>query len=75
MAHRLLRLDHKHVAGRWGYFTAWINSPLGWDQLLAGASVLIIPLIVLALIFALADNWASRLGPSLHPVPAIEEPR
>ncbi|MFF3128654.1 hypothetical protein ACFVRD_41815 [Streptomyces sp. NPDC057908] len=71
MAHRLLRLDHKHVAGLWGYFTAWINSPLGWGQLLAGASVL----IVLALIFALADNWASRLGPSLHPVPAIEEPR
>ncbi|MFE4334040.1 hypothetical protein ACFRQM_32895 [Streptomyces sp. NPDC056831] len=56
MAHRLLRLDHKHVVGLWGYFTAWINSPLGWEHLLAGASVLIIPLIVLALIFALADN-------------------
>lgn len=44
------------VAGLWGNFTAWINSPLGWEHLLAGAGVLIIPLIVLVLIFAIADN-------------------
>ncbi len=34
----------------------WINSPLGWEHLLAGAGVLIVLVIVLVLIFAIADG-------------------
>jgi hypothetical protein len=37
-------------------FGGWINSPLGWEYLLAGAGVLIVPVIVLILIFAIADD-------------------
>ncbi|MFM9539915.1 hypothetical protein [Streptomyces turgidiscabies] len=43
----------------------WINSPLGWEYL-AGAGVLIVPVIVLVLIFAMADGWASPPGSSHH---------
>ena len=44
------------VAGLWINFMGWINSPLGWEYLLAGAGVLIVPVIVLVLIFAIADG-------------------
>ncbi|MFJ8018693.1 hypothetical protein [Streptomyces sp. NPDC096311] len=44
------------VAGLWNDFMGWINSPLGWEHLLAGASVLFVPVIVLILIFAIADG-------------------
>lgn len=44
------------VAGLWNNFMGWINSPLGWEHLLAGAGVLIVPVIVLVLIFAIADG-------------------
>ena len=44
------------VAGLWNDFMGWINSPLGWEHLLAGAGVLIVPVIVLVLIFAIADG-------------------
>ncbi|MFC9756702.1 hypothetical protein [Streptomyces sp. NPDC056921] len=49
-------MDRKRDVGRRHYFTDRINSPMGWDQVLAGASVLIISLVALALLFALADN-------------------
>ncbi|MFI8091533.1 hypothetical protein ACIF9R_24970 [Streptomyces sp. NPDC086080] len=44
------------VAGLWNDFTDWINLPLGWEHLLAGAGVLFVPVIVLIVIFAIADN-------------------
>ncbi|MER6367195.1 hypothetical protein ABT255_02245 [Streptomyces mirabilis] len=44
------------VSGLWNNFMGWLNSPLGWEHLLAGAGVLIIPVIVLVLIFAIADG-------------------
>ncbi|MGW0881385.1 hypothetical protein [Streptomyces sp. NPDC002671] len=44
------------VAGLWNDFMDWINSPLGWEHLLAGAGVLFVPVIVLILIFAIADD-------------------
>ncbi|MFJ1733161.1 hypothetical protein [Streptomyces sp. NPDC088254] len=44
------------VSGLWNDFMGWINSPLGWEHLLAGAGVLIVPVIVLVLIFAIADG-------------------
>ncbi|MFI5702554.1 hypothetical protein ACIA78_21215 [Streptomyces xanthochromogenes] len=44
----------------------WISSPLGWEHLFAGAGVLIVPIIVLVLIFAIADGCASQLGSSRH---------
>ncbi|WP_338675889.1 hypothetical protein V1460_25190 [Streptomyces sp. SCSIO 30461] len=44
------------VAGLWNNFMGWINSPLGWEHLLAGTGVLIVPVIVLVLIFAIADG-------------------
>ncbi|ELP65794.1 hypothetical protein STRTUCAR8_01473 [Streptomyces turgidiscabies Car8] len=44
------------VAGLRNDFMGWINSPLGWEHLLAGAGVLIVPVIVLVLIFAIADG-------------------
>ncbi|MDX3274751.1 MULTISPECIES: hypothetical protein [Streptomyces] len=37
-------------------FMGWINSPLGWEHLLAGAGVLIVLVIVLVLIFAIAHG-------------------
>ncbi|WP_030559197.1 hypothetical protein [Streptomyces aureocirculatus] len=43
-------------AGLWNDFMGWINSPLRWEHLLAGAGVLIVPVIVLVLIFAVADG-------------------
>ncbi|MGI8306960.1 hypothetical protein [Saccharopolyspora hattusasensis] len=42
--------------GLWNSFIAWLNSPFGWDHLLAGAGVLIAPIILLVVILALADN-------------------
>ncbi|MFF8902615.1 hypothetical protein ACF082_34675 [Streptomyces lydicus] len=44
------------VGGLWNDFMDWINSPLGWEHLLAGAGVLFVPVIVLILIFAIADG-------------------
>ncbi|UQA91169.1 hypothetical protein [Streptomyces halobius] len=44
------------VAGLWNDFMEWINSPLGWEHLLTGAGVLFVPVIVLVLIFAIADG-------------------
>ncbi|GHB82333.1 hypothetical protein GCM10010306_091140 [Streptomyces umbrinus] len=44
------------VASLWNDFMDWINSPLGWEHLLAGAGVLFVPVIVLVLIFAIADG-------------------
>ncbi|MCT9105274.1 hypothetical protein [Streptomyces mirabilis] len=44
------------VAGLWNDFMGWINSPLGCEHLLAGAGVLLVPVIVLVLIFAVADG-------------------
>ncbi|NUQ96218.1 MAG: hypothetical protein HOY79_06510 [Streptomyces sp.] len=44
------------VAGLWNDFMDRINSPLGWEHLLAGAGVLFVPVIVLILIFVIADN-------------------
>lgn len=44
------------VAGLENDFMGWVNSPLGWEHLLAGAGALIVPVIVLVLIFAIADG-------------------
>ncbi|MEV0443600.1 hypothetical protein AB0I84_23505 [Streptomyces spectabilis] len=44
------------VCGLWNNFMGWANSPLEWERLLAGAGVLIVPVIVLMLIFAIADG-------------------
>ncbi|MEU3051597.1 hypothetical protein ABZ705_34865 [Streptomyces sp. NPDC006984] len=43
-------------AGVWNDFMGWTNSPLGWEHLLAGAGALLVPVIVLILIFAIADD-------------------
>ncbi|WP_405749065.1 hypothetical protein OG232_03830 [Streptomyces sp. NBC_01411] len=56
MGHRLLRLDREHRRRPGNNFRGWINSPLGWEHILAGAGVLIVPVIVLVLIFAIADG-------------------
>ncbi|MFF4409497.1 hypothetical protein [Streptomyces sp. NPDC001404] len=44
------------VSGLWSNFMGRINSPLGWEHLLAGAGVLLVPIIVLVLIFVIADG-------------------
>ncbi|MFJ5724742.1 hypothetical protein [Streptomyces sp. NPDC093149] len=44
------------VAGLRNDFIGWINLPLGWEHLLAGAGVLLVPIIVLVLIFAIAEG-------------------
>ncbi|MFI9629309.1 hypothetical protein [Streptomyces sp. NPDC052042] len=44
------------VAGLWNGLVAWLSSPLGWDHLLAGAGVLLAPVIMLVIILALTDN-------------------
>ncbi|MFC8125542.1 hypothetical protein [Streptomyces sp. NPDC057302] len=40
----------------WNDFMGWINSPLGWEHVLAGAGVLSVPVIVFVLILAIADG-------------------
>ncbi|MEU6263721.1 hypothetical protein [Saccharopolyspora shandongensis] len=42
--------------GLWNSLIAWLDSPFGWDHLLAGASVLIVPIVLLVVLFALAGN-------------------
>ncbi|MEV7953010.1 hypothetical protein [Streptomyces sp. NPDC088141] len=44
------------VAGLWSNLMGWISSPLSWEHLLAGAGVLLVPVIILILIFAIADD-------------------
>jgi hypothetical protein len=44
------------VGGLWTGFTTWLNSPIGWDHVFAGAGVLLIPVAILFMIFAFADN-------------------
>ncbi|WP_424863087.1 hypothetical protein [Streptomyces sp. MMS24-I29] len=44
------------VAGLWNELVTWLDSPLGWDHLLAGAGVLLAPVILLVVILALSDN-------------------
>lgn len=42
--------------GLWNNLLEWINSPLSWDHLFAGAGILLVPVAALVIIFALADN-------------------
>ncbi|MFF8914194.1 hypothetical protein ACF08M_12920 [Streptomyces sp. NPDC015032] len=44
------------VAGLWSSLVGWINSPLSWEHLLAGAGVLLVPVVILVLIFVIADD-------------------
>jgi hypothetical protein len=42
--------------GLCGSVRAWLDSLFGWDHVLAGAGVPLVPLIVLITIFAIADD-------------------
>ena len=44
------------VRSLWDGFIAFLNSPFSWEHLAAGAGVLIIPIIIIVVIFAVADN-------------------
>lgn len=44
------------VHSLWDGFIAFLNSPFSWEHLAAGAGVLIIPIVIIVVIFALADN-------------------
>lgn len=44
------------VVGLWQQLAAWLRSELGWGDLVAGGAVLIVPVIILVVIFAIADN-------------------
>ncbi|MDO5865120.1 MULTISPECIES: hypothetical protein [Paenarthrobacter] len=44
------------VRSLWEGFIAFLNSPFSWEHLIAGAGVLLIPIIIIVVIFALADN-------------------
>ena len=44
------------VRSLWDGFIAFLNSPFSWEHLAAGAGVLIIPIVIIVLIFAIADN-------------------
>lgn len=44
------------VGQAWTGLTAWLSQPFGWDHLLAGLGVLAVPIILLVVIFAIADD-------------------
>lgn len=44
------------VSGLWTGFTTWLSSPFGWDHILAGGGLLLVPVAILVVIFAIADN-------------------
>lgn len=44
------------VRGLWEGFIAFLNSPFSWEHLAAGAGVLLVPIVIIVVIFALADN-------------------
>jgi hypothetical protein len=44
------------VRSLWDGFIAFLNSPFSWEHLAAGAGVLLIPIIIIVVIFAIADN-------------------
>ena len=44
------------VGGWWNGLTEWLGSPLTLEHILAGAGVILVPVILLAVIFALTGN-------------------
>ncbi|MFF1880279.1 hypothetical protein ACFVVC_02255 [Pseudarthrobacter sp. NPDC058196] len=44
------------VRGLWEGLIAFLNSPFSWEHLAAGAGVLLIPIIIIVVIFAVADS-------------------
>ncbi|WP_247040330.1 hypothetical protein [Arthrobacter rhizosphaerae] len=44
------------VGGLWTGFTTWLSSPFGWDHVIAGAGVLLIPVAILVAIFIVVDS-------------------
>lgn len=42
--------------GLWDGFIALLNSPFSWEHLAAGAGVLLIPIVIIFVIFVIADN-------------------
>jgi hypothetical protein len=42
--------------GLWDGFIAFLNSPFSWEHLAAGAGVLLIPIVIIFVIFVIADN-------------------
>ena len=44
------------VGGWWNGLMEWLGSPLTLEHILAGAGVILVPVILLAVIFALTGN-------------------
>jgi len=44
------------VAGLWQSFMAWLDSPMTWEHLFAGAGVLFVPILLLLVISAITDG-------------------
>ena len=44
------------VTGLWEGFMSWLNSPMNWEHLFAGAGVLFVPILVLLVISAITDG-------------------
>lgn len=44
------------VSREWNSVTDWLSQPFGWDHVLAGVGVLAVPIILLVVIFAIADD-------------------
>jgi hypothetical protein len=44
------------VGGLWTGFATWLSSPFGWDHVIAGAGVLLIPIAILVVIIAVVDS-------------------
>ncbi|QWF85674.1 hypothetical protein [Amycolatopsis sp. CA-230715] len=40
----------------WDGVISWLYSPFGWDHLLAGAGVLIVPILIVVIILVLAND-------------------
>ena len=40
----------------WTNLTDWLSAPFSMDHVLAGAGVLLVPILILIVIFAIADN-------------------
>jgi hypothetical protein len=44
------------VSGHWAGFMELLNSPWSWEMLMVGAGVLLVPIVILIVIFAIADG-------------------
>lgn len=43
-------------SGLWNGFAVWVNSPIGMDHVMALAGVLTVPILLLAVTFAITDQ-------------------